>query len=64
MSRAAAVVFVLGVAVMLAFDETLTRIAGVVLLLGGIGIGVFAIATPEFTEGSDPSQTPHNAKER
>ena len=55
MSRAAAATFVLGVALMLAFDETVTRIAGVLLLLGGIGLGVFAIATPEFTEGSHPS---------
>lgn len=58
MSRAAAATFLLGAALMLAFDETLTRIAGVVLLLAGIGMGVFVIATPEFTEGSDPS---HNA---
>ena len=50
MSRAAAATFILGVALMLAFDETITRIAGVLLLLGGIGLGVFAIATPEFTE--------------
>ena len=50
MSRAAAVVFILGAALMLGFDETLTRIFGVLLLLGGIGLGVFAIATPEFKE--------------
>jgi len=49
MSRVAAAVFLLGVALMLAFDESLTRIAGVLLLLGGIGLGAFAIATPEFT---------------
>jgi hypothetical protein len=53
-SRAATATFVLGVVLMLVFDETLTRIAGVVLLLAGIGLGVFAIATPEFTEGPDP----------
>jgi hypothetical protein len=50
MSRAAAATFILGAALMLAFDETVTRVAGVLLLLGGIGLGVFAIATPEFTE--------------
>jgi hypothetical protein len=49
MGRYAAVTFLLGVALMLAFDETLTRIAGVLLLMGGIGLGVFVIATPEFT---------------
>ena len=48
MTRAAAVTFVLGAVLMLAFDETITRVAGVLLLLGGIGLGVFAIATPEF----------------
>ena len=55
MSTAAATIFGLGVALMLAFDETLTRIAGVALLLAGIGIGVFAIATPEFTGDEDSS---------
>jgi hypothetical protein len=49
MSRAAAATFLLGVVLMLAFDATVTRIAGVVLLLGGIGMGVFVIASPEFT---------------
>jgi hypothetical protein len=49
MSKAAAATFLLGVALMLAFDETITRVAGVLLLLAGIGMGVFAIATPEFT---------------
>lgn len=50
MSRAATVVFVLGVALMLVFDSTLARIAGVLLLLGGIALGAFAIATPDFTQ--------------
>ncbi|MDQ2676156.1 MAG: hypothetical protein M3Y34_05050 [Actinomycetota bacterium] len=49
MSRAATAAFLVGVALMLLFDSTLTRVAGVVLLLGGIGLGVFAIATPDFT---------------
>ena len=49
MSRLAAVTFLIGVVLMLAFDETITRIAGVILLLGGISLGVFVIATPEFT---------------
>lgn len=55
MSRVAAIIFGLGAALMLAFDETLTRIAGVVLLMAGIGLGAFAIATPEFTDDEDPS---------
>jgi|AntDryMetagUQ889_1029465.scaffolds.fasta_scaffold132971_1 hypothetical protein len=55
MSRAAALVFILGVVVMLAFDQTLPRIAGVVLLLGGIAMGAFAIATPEFTADDESS---------
>lgn len=49
MSRVAAATFVLGGVRMLAFDETMIRVGGVLLLLGGIGLGVFAIATPEFT---------------
>ena len=55
MSRAA-LVFLLGAGLMLAFDETLTRIAGVVLLLGSIALGAFAIATPDFTAGLGPSR--------
>ena len=53
MSRAASATFLLGVVLMLVFDATLTRIAGVVLLLAGIGLGVFAIATPEFTSDEE-----------
>lgn len=49
MSRAAAAAFILGAVLMLAFDETITRVLGVLLLLAGIGLGAFAIATPEFT---------------
>ena len=51
--RLAITVFGLGVAVMLAFDATLTRIAGVALLLGGIALGVFAIASEEFVAGEE-----------
>jgi hypothetical protein len=56
MSKAAAAAFILGAALMLAFDTTITRILGVILLLTGIGLGVFAIATPEFTEGSSAAE--------
>jgi len=52
-SRVAAGAFLAGVALMLAFDATLTRIAGVVLLLGGIALGAFAIATPEFASDDE-----------
>jgi hypothetical protein len=39
--------FVLGVALMIPFEYTLTRVAGVAALFGAIVAGVFAIATPE-----------------
>jgi len=53
MSRYAAATFILGVVLMLAFDATLTRIAGVLLLMGGITMGAFAIASPEFTRDDE-----------
>jgi uncharacterized membrane protein len=40
--------FVLGSAVMLAFEAPLARIVGVALLFGFIVSGVFLVATPEF----------------
>lgn len=49
-AKRALALFALGAIVMLAFDFTLARIAGVALLLGAIVAGAFAIATPEFTE--------------
>ena len=64
MSRAAAATFVAGVVLMLAFDATLTRIAGVLLLMGGIALGVFAIATPAFTAGGEPSFEADAGEER
>jgi hypothetical protein len=39
--------FVAGVALMIPFEATLTRIGGVLCLFAFIVIGVFAIATPE-----------------
>ena len=44
---AAVAAFVLGVALMIPFEATVTRIAGVLCLFAFIVIGVFAIATPE-----------------
>jgi hypothetical protein len=55
-SRLAAASFAAGVAVMLAFDATLTRIVGVALLLSGIALGAWAIATPEFLEDDRDGQ--------
>jgi hypothetical protein len=49
-ARLALAVFAVGVVVMLTFDFTVARIAGVLLLLGGIATGAFAIATPDFTK--------------
>ena len=45
--------FVLGVAVMIPFEEWYTLALGVALLFGAIVTGVFAIATPEFLSGED-----------
>lgn len=50
----AVAVFAAGAALMLVFDTTLTRIAGVALLLGGIALSVFAIATDDFVAGDEP----------
>jgi hypothetical protein len=49
--RLAAAVFTLGAVLMLAFETTPTRIAGVLLLLVGIALGAFAIASEEFLSG-------------
>ena len=40
--------FVLGSAVMVAFEAPLARIVGVALLFGFIVSGVFLVASPEF----------------
>lgn len=44
---AAVAAFVLAVALMIPFEATVTRIAGVFCLFAFIVLGVFAIATPE-----------------
>jgi hypothetical protein len=48
--------FVLGVALMIPFEYTVTRILGVALLFAAIVAGVFAIAQPEWLsdEGEEP----------
>ncbi len=43
--------FVLGVALMIPFEATVTRILGVLALAAFIVIGVFAIARPERLDG-------------
>jgi 1,4-dihydroxy-2-naphthoate octaprenyltransferase len=40
--------FVVGAALLLAFEQTLTLAAGVLLLVASVVCGVFAIATPEY----------------
>jgi hypothetical protein len=42
--------FVLGVALMIPFENVFTRIAGIAALFAAIVAGVFAIARPEFLE--------------
>jgi len=53
-TRFALVAFTLGVALMLVFDAAITRIGGVALLLGGVALGVFAIASDEFIADDEP----------
>ena len=48
--RAAAAVFLLGLALLLLVDAGIGRIIGVPLIFLGLGLGVAAIATPEFLE--------------
>jgi uncharacterized membrane protein len=45
--------FVLGSAIMLAFEAPLARIAGVALLFVFIASGVFLVADPEFLDRDD-----------
>ena len=48
--------FVLGVALMVPFEGTITRVLGVAALFGAIVAGVFAIASPELlSEEEDDS---------
>jgi hypothetical protein len=42
-----------GLALMLPFEYTVTRLLGVILMFAFIVVGVFAIATPEFLRGDD-----------
>jgi len=49
----ALVALVAGLVLMLGFEATFTRIGGVLALLAFIGLGAFAIATPEFLGGDE-----------
>jgi hypothetical protein len=40
--------FLLGCALMVPFEATVTRVLGVMLLFAAVVIGVFAIATPDL----------------
>ena len=42
-----------GAIVMFAFDNTFTLLAGIVIQLAAVVIGIFAIATPEFLTGDE-----------
>jgi hypothetical protein len=46
---------VVGVGLMVPFEETITLALGVVCLVGFVVTGVFAVATPEFLGGDEHS---------
>lgn len=48
--------FVLGVALMIPFESTVTRVLGVLALLAYIVLGVFTIATPELLGEQGPDE--------
>lgn len=56
--------FLVGAIVMFAFDSTITLFVGMFLQLGSIGVGVFAIATPEFLESDESAAAPKVAAEK
>jgi hypothetical protein len=51
--RIAAACFLIGLGLVFLIDLGIARIIGVPLIFIGIGLGVTAIATPEFLEGDD-----------
>ncbi len=50
---AAVVAFAVGVALMIPFEETLTRLAGMIALATFVVLGVAAIAEPRFLAADD-----------
>lgn len=53
--------FLVGALVMFAFDSTITLFVGMFMQLGAVGIGVFAIAAPEFLEDDGTAAAPEPA---
>ena len=53
----AAAVFAIGVVALVLSEATILRVAAAVVLLIAIALGVFAIATPEFT-AADSDERP------
>jgi hypothetical protein len=54
LEAAALACFVLGAGLLFPFEHTLTILFGVLFLVASIVLGVFALASPERLEGSDP----------
>lgn len=50
LTRLAIGALILGVVLMIPFDATITRVAGLLCLFGFIVVGVFAVARPERLE--------------
>jgi hypothetical protein len=51
--KAALALFLLGTALLVPFESPVTLVAGVLLLLAWIVVGVFAVASPERLAGDD-----------
>ncbi len=54
---------VVGAGLMLAFDVTVTRVAGVAALLGFVGVGLFAVANPGYLSAGE-DEAPDDAEGR
>ncbi len=52
----------LGLALMIPFEATLTRVLGVLLLVAFVAIGLFAVASPAFLEGDRDSAQQREGK--
>lgn len=57
-ARGAAAALIAGTALMMLFEGTIPRIAGVAAILSFIVLGVFAIATPQFLERDADESVP------
>jgi hypothetical protein len=58
LETAAVACLVLGAGLLFPFEETVTILLGVLLLLAWIVLGVFALATPDRLEGEPGGQAP------